>query len=332
MKNFCSVSDTEDPAKAVWESIQIKENPFYNNLLRGKTLGLIFFNSSLRTRLSTQKAAFNLGMNTVVINLNQDSWQLEFEDGVCMNASSPEHIKEAAAMLSLYCDVVGVRCFATFENQEKDKSDFVLNSFKKHLTIPLFSMESATLHPLQSLADMMCIFERKKKHIPKIALCWAPHVKVLPQAVPNSFAEWCNAMQYDLHIAQPEGFELEKKYSQNAKIHYDLESAVKDADFIYIKNWSSTKHYGKFVSPNKDWLLNTVQYSLSNSAYIMHCLPARRNLEIKDEIIDHPNSIVVQQAENRIYAAQYVLQNLFKSEQKSNERKLLIENEWKNYM
>lgn len=326
MKNFCSVTDVPDPARAVWESIQLKDNSFTPEIGKGKTLGLIFFNSSLRTRMSTQKAAFNLGMNTIVINLNQDSWQLEFEDGIKMDASKPEHVKEAAAMLSIYCDVVGIRCFATLENEVQDKSDFVLNTFKKHLSVPLISLESAQLHPLQSLADMMTIFERKQKHKPKVALVWAPHIKALPQAVPNSFCEWSLAMDYDLHVAQPKGFELDEKYTNGAQIHYQPEEALVNADFIYIKNWSSTIPYGKTSSNHENWMLNLSQYNLSKQAYIMHCLPARRNVEISDALIDHPKCVVGAQAENRIYAAQYVLKEFFTHHKTKN-----LAEEWKQY-
>ena len=314
MKYFTTVNDIANVTDLINESLEVKKKPFANSDLgKNKTLGLLFFNSSLRTRLSTQKAAMNLGMRVIVMNISNEGWALECEDGAIMNGSTVEHIKDAAAVMGLYCDIIGVRCFPTLVNKKEDYSEKVLLQFMKYSNVPLVSMESATLHPLQSLADMMTIAEHKKTDKPKIVLSWAPHVKALPQVVANSFSEWALKCEYDLTITHPEGFELCDDYTRGAIIEYDQQKALKDADFVYVKNWSAYSDYGKIGNTNIDWLLNARKIEITNQAKIMHCLPVRRNVELSDELLDGPNSLVLAQAENRVYATQAVLKQLLES-------------------
>lgn len=314
MKYFTTVNDIANVTDLINESLEVKKNPFANSDLgKNKTLGLLFFNSSLRTRLSTQKAAMNLGMRVIVMNISNEGWALECEDGAIMNGSTVEHIKDAAAVMGLYCDIIGVRCFPTLVNKKEDYSEKVLLQFMKYSNVPLVSMESATLHPLQSLADMMTIAEHKKTDKPKIVLSWAPHVKALPQVVANSFSEWALKCEYDLTITHPEGFELCDDYTRGAVIEHDQQKALKDADFVYVKNWSAFSDYGKIGNTNSDWLLNAQKMEITNQAKIMHCLPVRRNVELSDELLDGPNSLVLAQAENRVYATQAVLKQLLES-------------------
>lgn len=314
MKNFTSVNDVPNVADLINGALFIKKNPHLNSSLgKNKTLGLIFFNSSLRTRLSAQKAALNLGMQVIVMNINNEGWALEYEEGAVMNGNTVEHIKDAAAVMGIYCDIIAIRCFPSLTNKEEDYSEKVLSQFIKYSKVPIVSMESATLHPLQSLADMITIKEFKKKEKPKIVLTWAPHIKALPQVVANSFSEWTLKCEYDLTITHPEGYELCKDYTKGAIIEYDQQKALKDADFVYVKNWSSYTDYGKLLNTKSDWLLDKKKMAITNQAKIMHCLPVRRNVELSDELLDGPDSLVLVQAENRVYAAQAVLKQMLES-------------------
>lgn len=309
MKNFISVNDVADMPSLISQAIALKKTPFaHQHLGKNKTIGLLFLNPSLRTRMSTQKAAYNLGMNVMVLNLDKDSWQLEFEDGAVMNSTKSEHIKEAAAVISQYCDIVGLRAFPFLTDKEKDDTEQVLHAFMKYCTKPVISLESATRHPLQSFADMITITENWTKPTPpKVVLTWAPHIKALPQAVPNSFAEWVVKFGADVTIAQPKGYELSSKFTRGAKLSYNQDEAIKDADFIYVKNWSSYTDYGATPEVKENWLLDLEKLSLTNNAKIMHCLPVRRNVELIDALIDSTSSLIQQQAGNRVWAVQTVL-------------------------
>ena len=281
MRNYISVKDIGNLNEALLKAKEVKENPFGNQVLgKNKTALLIFFNSSLRTRLSTQKAAMNLGMNVMVLDVNQGAWKLETETGVVMDGDKPEHMLEAIPVMGAYCDVIGVRSFAQFISKSDDYNETVLNQFIRYSGKPVFSMEAATRHPLQSFADLITIEEYKKKARPKVLLTWAPHPRALPQAVPNSFAEWMNATDYEFVITHPEGYELDKEFVGNAIVEYDKEKAYKDADFIYAKNWSAytDPNYGKVLSTDRDWTVDAKKMSLTNNAYFMHCLPVRRNM------------------------------------------------------
>jgi len=310
MKNFTSVKDVKKIKKLVKEGLMLKEAPLrYNEIGKDKTLVLLFFNPSLRTRLSTQKAGMNLGMNVIVMNANQ-GWKFEFEDGVIMNTDKAEHIKEAAKVISQYADIIGIRTFPTLTDKERDYQDFILNKFVEQATVPMVSLESAILHPLQSLADMITIEEQKTTKKPKIVLTWAPHPKALPQAVANSFAEWTLASGYDLTITHPEGYELSKKFTKGATIEYNQKKAFKGADFIYAKNWSSFKNYGKIDVEDANWIVNSAKMKLTNNGKFMHCLPVRRNVVVAGSVLDSDASLVIEQANNRTYAAQAVLKQL----------------------
>jgi len=281
---------------------------------KDKTIGLVFLNPSLRTRLSTQKAALNLGMNVMVMNLDKEGWALETEDGVVMNGTTVEHIREAAAVMGEYCDILGFRSFPKLQNREEDYSESLFNKFVKFSGVPVVSLESATLHPLQSFADLITIEEHKKTAKPKVVLTWAPHVKALPQAVPNSFSEWmCRAQSVgmiDFVITHPEGFDLAEKFTSGATIITDQEEALKDADFVYVKNWSSYQDYGKTLPGAESWMMTNKKLLGTNDAKIMHCLPVRRDYELSAEILDGPNSIVIKEASNRTWAAQAVLKKM----------------------
>ncbi|MFT2007541.1 acetylornithine carbamoyltransferase [Pontibacter sp. 13R65] len=315
MKNYTSVHDVADVAALVKEALEMKKAPLaHKELGTGKTLGLIFLNPSLRTRLSTQKAALNLGLNVMVMNLDKEGWALETQEGVVMNGTTVEHIKEAAAVMGQYCDILGLRSFPKLQSKEEDYSEDILNKFIKYTGVPILSLESATRHPLQSLADLVTITEHKPEgRRPKVVLTWAPHVKPLPQAVPNSFAEWMCAADVDFVITHPEGYELENSFTEGATIEYDQEKALQDADFIYVKNWSSYKEYGKILSDGEGWMMTNEKLINTNNAKVMHCLPVRRGLELSDEILDGPNSLVIQEAGNRVYAAQAVLKQLLEN-------------------
>lgn len=314
MKYFTTVHDVANPAELVNEALAIKQHPFaFNTLGTHKVLGLIFFNMSLRTRLSMQKAAMNLGMNVMVMNINAEGWALEYEDGAVMNGTTVEHVKDAAAVMSLYCNIIAIRCFPSLTSRSDDYSEKVLLQFMKHSRVPVISMESATLHPLQSLADMMTIREFQKNAKPKVVLTWAPHLKPLPQAVANSFSEWTLQLGYDLTIAQPPGYELCDDYTRGAHIEYDQQKALENADFVYVKNWSSYHNYGQLSAVNENWMPDRKKLEAAPGAYVMHCLPVRRNVELADELLDSPGSLVLAQAENRVYAAQAVLKRMLDS-------------------
>ncbi len=313
MGNFTSVHDIGDLKVALDKAKWVKENPFADQALgKNKTLLLIFFNSSLRTRLSTQKAGLNLGMNVIVLDINQGAWKLETERGVIMDGDKPEHILEAIPVMGAYCDIIGVRSFAQFENKKDDYNEVILNQFIKHSGKPVFSMEAATRHPLQSFADLITIEEFKKNEKPKVVLTWAPHPKALPQAVPNSFAEWMNATDYEFVITHPKGYELEESFVGNAKVEYDVGKAYKNADFIYAKNWSPYQdpNYGKVIITDRTWTVDSKKMAITNNAYFMHCLPVRRNMIVTDEVIESSQSIVIQEAANRVVSAQTVLKEL----------------------
>ena len=315
MKHFLSAEDVTDINKLAAQALKYKAKRFKDkDLGDGKTIGMIFLNPSLRTRISTQVAAKNLGMEVIVFNIDKEGWQLEFADGAIMNGTKAEHVKEAAAVIGQYVDILGIRTFPGLVDRQEDYSEQIINQFVKYAGKPVLSLESATLHPLQSLADVVTIKETfKEKRKPKIVLTWAPHVKPLPQAVPNSFAEWINAWDVaDFVIAHPEGYELEERFSGKAKIEYNQDKALEGADYIYVKNWSSYKDYGKILNSDPSWMMTSKKVAKTNNAKVMHCLPVRRNLVIADEVLDGPNSIVVQQAGNRVWAAQAVLAELLK--------------------
>jgi N-succinyl-L-ornithine transcarbamylase len=315
MKKFISVQDAPDIEKLVNLALKYKADPFSDATLgKNKTIGLLFLNPSLRTRISTQVAAKNLGMEVIVFNIDKDGWQLEFGEGVVMNGNTTEHIKEAAAVLGQYVSILGVRSFPGLKDRTMDYSEQVINNFIRYAGVPVVSLESATLHPLQSLADVITISELKPAgRKPKVVMTWAPHVKNLPQAVPNSFAEWINAWgQTDFVIAHPVGYELDERYTNGARITNNQQEALKDADFVYVKNWSSYKQYGQILNSDPSWMINNERLSVTNQAKIMHCLPVRRNLVIADEVLDGPNSVVIREAGNRVWSAQAVLAEILR--------------------
>jgi N-succinyl-L-ornithine transcarbamylase len=315
LKNFLSVNDAGDINFLVKTALNFKKYPLASHTLgKGKRIGLMFLNPSMRTRLSTQIAAQNLGMEVIVFNAGQDGWSLEFEEGAIMNGSTAEHVKDAAPILGKYFDILGVRTFPSLRNREEDYSEKILKQFVKYSGIPIVSLESATVHPLQSLTDIITISERlpvKRKSKPKVVLTWAPHVKPLPQCVANSFSQWINAWgQSELIIANPEGYNLDKPFTDGATITNDQEQALKDADFVYVKNWSSYHDYGKIIPVDNDWMLTKEKLSVTNNAKVMHCLPVRRNIELSDEVLDSNNSIITEEAGNRVWAAQAVLSDI----------------------
>ena len=316
MRHFTSVNDIGDLKAAVREALDIKADRFkYNHLGRNKTLMMVFFNSSLRTRLSTQKAALNLGMNVIVLDINQGAWKLETERGVIMDGDRPEHILEAIPVMGSYCDVIGVRSFARFENKSDDYNEVILNQFIKYSGRPVFSMEAATRHPLQSFADLITIEEHKRVERPKVVLTWAPHPKALPQAVPNSFAEWMNAAGYDFVITHPKGYELDPAFVGNARVEYDQMKAFEGAHFIYAKNWAaySDENYGKVLCSDRNWTVSDRQMAVTDNAFFMHCLPVRRNMIVTDDVIESPNSLVIPEAANREISATVVLKRILES-------------------
>jgi N-succinyl-L-ornithine transcarbamylase len=313
MNHFTTVNDIENPMALVKEAIALKSSEKQSEIGKNKTIGLLFFNSSLRTRMSTQKAAQNLGMEVMILNVNNDGWALEFEEGAVMNGKTVEHIKDAAAVMGLYCDILAIRCFPNLENKEEDYADKIINQFIQYAKVPVVSLESATRHPLQSLADMITIQEHKTKEKPKVVLTWAPHIKPIPQVVANSFAEWTLSSGYDLTITHPEGYELSEEFTKGATIEFNQEKALQNADFVYVKNWSSYTDYGKVLVVDEDWMLTNEKLKITNSAKVMHCLPVRRNVELSDEVLDSKNSLILQQAENRLYAAQTVLKKILET-------------------
>jgi N-succinyl-L-ornithine transcarbamylase len=314
MRHFTSVYDIPDLQEAVKTALEIKKNPYgYQHLGTNKTMILIFFDHSLRTRLSTQKAAMNLGMNTMVLNVSQDGWSLETELGVVMDGDKPEHLREAVPVIGTYCDIIGVRAFARFESKEDDYQEKILNQFIEFAGVPVVSMEAATRHPLQSFADLITIEEFKRKPRPKVVLTWAPHPKALPQAVPNSFVEWMRQTDYELVVTHPEGYELAPGFMGDLKVEYDQDKAFEGADFIYAKNWSAYGQYGKILSKDRNWTVTMDKMKLTNQARFMHCLPVRRNMIVSDEVLDSEMSIVVKEAENRVYSAQTVLKMILEN-------------------
>ena len=316
MRHFTKVQDIGDLKQAVKDALEIKKDRYRNTELgKNKTLMMIFFNSSLRTRLSTQKAAMNLGMNTMVLDINHGAWKLETERGVVMDGDKPEHLLEAIPVMGCYCDIIGVRSFAHFESKEDDYNEKVISQFIKYSGRPVFSMEAATRHPLQSYADLITIEEYKKTERPKVVLTWAPHPRALPQAVPNSFAEWMNAAGYDLIITHPEGYELDPVFVGNAHVEYDQRKAFEGADFIYAKNWAaySDPNYGQILSTDRSWTVDTEKMALTNDAYFMHCLPVRRNMIVTDDVIESPQSIVIPEAANREISAQAVIKKILEN-------------------
>ena len=302
--------------EALREALEVKRDRFaYKHLGENKTLLMIFFNSSLRTRLSTQKAAMNLGMNVMVLDVNQGAWKLETERGVVMDGDKAEHLLEAIPVMGSYCDIIGVRSFAGLKDRNEDYEERVIEQFIKYSGRPVFSMEAATRHPLQSFADMITIEEHKRTSRPKVVLTWAPHPKALPQAVANSFAEWVLKSDYELVITHPKGYELDEEFTRGAVIEYDQRKAFEGADFIYAKNWSaySGENYGKVLSVDKDWTVDAEKMALTNNAYFMHCLPVRRNMIVTDEVIEAPTSLVIPEAANREISAQVVLMRMLES-------------------
>ena len=312
--NFLNINNIENLSNWVKEAIKLKKNPLeYESLGKHKTMGLLFFNPSLRTRLSMQKAARNLGMEVIVMNFEKDGWSLEFEDGVVMNQSKSEHIKEAAKVISQYCDIIGVRAFPSLVDKQKDMAELVLTGFKKFATVPIVNLESSTSHPLQALADAITIEEVKAKQKPKVVLSWAPHPKALPHAVANSFIKMMQKLDVEFLITHPKGYELDKEVVKDSVVEYNQERAFADADFIYAKNWSSFNQYGKVISEDKNWMITADKMAKTNKAKFMHCLPVRRNVVVTDEVLDGENSSVIAQADNRTYAAQLVLKKILES-------------------
>jgi N-succinyl-L-ornithine transcarbamylase len=316
MKQFTSVHDVTDINALVAEALRLKQDPYaFQQLGKNKTIGLVFLNPSLRTRMSTQKAALNLGMNAMVLNIDKEGWALELQDGVIMNGTSVEHVREAAAVLGQYVDLLGVRSFPGLKDRDEDYSEAIFNKFVEHCGVPVVSLESATRHPLQSLADLITITELKKVARPKVVLTWAPHIKPLPQAVPNSFAEWMCRADVDFVIAHPKGYELSEDFTSGATITHDQQEALTGADFVYVKNWSAYEPYGEMpgLGNYDNWMLTNESLEISNNAQVMHCLPVRRNLELSDEILDGPHSIVIHEAGNRVWAVQAVLKQLLEN-------------------
>jgi len=316
MRVFQNVSDIGNLQQAMKEAFEVKEDRYrYSDLGKNKTCLLIFFNNSLRTRLSTQKAAMNLGMHVIVLDVNQGAWKLETERGVVMDGDKSEHLLEAIPVMGCYCDIIGVRSFATFQNRKDDYEEKILNQFIKYSGKPVFFMESATVHPLQSFADLITIEEYKRNERPKVVLSWAPHPKALPQAVPNSFAQWMNAADVDFVITHPEGYELDPRFVGEARVEYDQMKAFEGADFIYAKNWSCPgvtrpADYGKVISMDMSWTVDDQHMAVTNDAFFMHCLPVRRNMIVTDSVIESPNSLVIPEAANREISAQVVLKRM----------------------
>lgn len=324
MKNFTSVHDVQDIKALVKKALAYKAKPLQDKSLgANKRIGLLFLNPSMRTRLSTQIAAQNLGMEPIVFNVGNEGWKLEFEEEAIMSGTTSEHVKDAAPVFGKYFDVLAIRTFPSLNNKEEDYSELYINQIIKYAGIPVVSLESATVHPLQSLTDIITMTEylqenpllNKKK--PKVVLTWAPHVKPLPQCVANSFAEWVNAWgEADFVITHPEDYELDEKFTKGATITHNQDEALKDADFVYVKNWSTYTDYGKIYCNDPSWMMNNKKLSLTNNARVMHCLPVRRNVELSDEILDGENSLVTQEAGNRVWAAQAVLSEILSNQSK----------------
>jgi len=319
LKQFISVHDAANINALVEKALMYKANPLKDKPLgAGKRIGLLFLNPSLRTRLSTQVAAANLGMDAIVFNVDKEGWALEFEEGAIMSGNTVEHIKDAAPVLGSYFDILCIRTFPSLKNREDDYSELYISQFIKYCGVPVISLESATLHPLQSLTDVITITENWKLKTqnskPKIVLTWAPHVKPLPQCVANSFSQWINAWgESEFVITHPEDYELKEEFTKGATITHNQDEALKDADFVYVKNWSTYNDYGKIYENDPEWMLTEEKLAITNNAKVMHCLPVRRNVELSDEVLDSANSIVTQQAANRVWAAQAVISNILTS-------------------
>ena len=321
MKSFFHVQDIGNLDAALKEAMEVKRTPFaWKHLGENKTIMLVFFNSSLRTRLSSQKAALNLGMNPIVLNIGQDSWKLETELGVVMDGDKSEHLREAIPVMASYCDIIGVRSFAGLSDREFDYAETVLSQFLEFSGKPVISLESATVHPCQAFADLITIEEHRSSKRPKVVLTWAPHPKALPQAVPNSFAEWMNAADVDFAITHPHGYELDPRFAGNAKVESDQSKALEGADFVYAKNWScpgvtNPADYGKILSRDMAWTVDAAHMAVTNNAYFMHCLPVRRNMIVSDEVIDSDRSLVIPEAANRVVSAQVVMKRMLEAMQ-----------------
>ena len=319
MKSFFHVQDIGDLNLALEEARQVKATPYaWKHLGENKTIMLVFFNSSLRTRLSSQKAALNLGMSPIVLNIGQDSWQLETELGVIMDGTKSEHLREAIPVMASYCDIIGVRSFAGLTDREFDYQETILQQFVQYAGKPVISLESATVHPCQAFADLITIDEYKETKRPKVVLTWAPHPKALPQAVPNSFAEWMNAADVDFVITHPKGYELDPRFAGNARVEYDQMKALEGADFVYAKNWScpgvtEPENYGKILSDDRSWMVDEAHMAVTNNAHFMHCLPVRRNVIVSDGVIDSPRSLVIPEAANRVTSIQVVMKRMLEN-------------------
>ena len=319
MRSFFHVQDIGNLDEALKEALEVKKNPFaWKHLGTDKTIILVFFNNSLRTRLSSQKAALNLGMNPIVLNVNGDSWKLETEMGVVMDGDKSEHLREAIPVIGSFCDIIGVRSFAGLTDREKDYGEEILRQFIEYSGRPVISLESATVHPCQAFADLITIEEHKEKKRPKVVMTWAPHPRALPQAVPNSFTEWMNAADVDFVITHPEGYELDPRFVGDAKVEYDQMKAFEGADFIYAKNWScpgvtNPADYGKILSKDMGWTVDAKHMAVTNNAQFLHCLPVRRNMIVSDEVIDSPRSLVIPEAANRVVSAQVVMKRMLES-------------------
>ena len=317
MRYYTGVKDLGDLNAAVKEALEVKKNRFgYKHLGENKTLLMVFFNNSLRTRLSTQKAGMNIGMNTMVLDVNQGAWKLETERGVIMDGDKSEHLLEAIPVMASFCDIIGVRSFARFESKKFDDEETIIDQFIKYSGKPVFSMESATCHPLQAFADLITIEEFKEVKRPKVVLSWAPHPKALPQAVPNSFADFMNEADVDFVITHPKGYELAEQFVRGAKVEYDQDKALAGADFVYAKNWSAYQdpNYGQILSKDMSWTITTEKMALTNNGYFMHCLPVRRNMIVSDDVIESPRSLVIPEAANREISAQVVLKRILETE------------------
>lgn len=317
MKQFTSVHDVQDVAALVNEALELKKAPHAHKTLgQDKTLGLIFMNPSLRTRLSTQKAGMNLGMQVMVMNLDKEGWALETRDGVIMDGTTVEHIREAAAVMGQYCDIIGIRSFPKLQDREEDYSEELLQKFIQLAGVPVVSLESATRHPLQSLADLLTIKEHTSAgKRPKVVLSWAPHIKPIPQCVANSFSEWMQQADVELIITNPEGYDLAPEFTKGATVLHNQDEALQGADFVYVKNWSSYEHYGQVLTDGHGWMMTEEKLAITNNAKVMHCLPVRRGLELSHEILDGPHSLVIEQANNRLFAAQAVLKRMLEGNQ-----------------
>ncbi|MEX0721422.1 MAG: N-acetylornithine carbamoyltransferase [Balneolaceae bacterium] len=317
MKSFLSIKDVENLPALVKEAFDIKKNPHgFSDLGKQNSMCLIFLNPSLRTRLSAQKAAYNLGLNTAVLDIGSQGWQLEFADGVVMDGDKAEHIKEAAAVIGRYFDIVAIRAFAELRDRDLDYSEQIMNAFRKYCSAPIINMESATGHPLQAFADLITIEEHKTIEKPKVVLSWVPHPKALPQAVANSFAKWMRAADFDLTITHPAGYELMEEAMGNISVEYDQQKAFEGADFVYAKNWSNYLDYGQVLSNDVAWMVTEEKMMLTNNGKFMHCLPVRRNVIVQDAVLDSSRSLVIEEAANRVVSMQTVLKNILEDLQK----------------